>query len=112
MKLKSHLPEFCEEVRGLMLKLERSDLAVQLKDLEIVWRCPCSEFGCASFKVSGSNQPDAFEIEPRRRTAGVESADLHPVSGKIIVITDALGRIQAFEVRNRPDVRKRLFSRS
>lgn len=109
MNFKNSLPEFCEEVRALVLKMDRHDLAGQLKELEITYRCPCTNPGCASFKVSGSGLPDAFEIPGTRRSTFTPSVDLNAERGKIHLITDQLGRITAFEVLNRPDVRRKLM---
>lgn len=111
MNLKNALPEFCDEVRALMLRMDRSDLAGQLKELEIVYRCPCTNAGCASFKVSGSALPDAFEAPGPRHSTFTPSINLNADRGKITVITDQLGRINAFEVLNRPDVRRKLMHR-
>jgi hypothetical protein len=106
------LPEFYEEVSALLDRLGRTDLSSQLKTLEIVQRCPCTDFGCASFQVSASNTPDAFEIAPQqRRSTFTKSVDLNANNGKIKLSVDSLGRITSFEVLNRPDVRKKLFKR-
>jgi len=106
------LPEFYEEVRSLLVRLERNDLASQLRDLEIVQRCPCTDFGCASFKVSGSTLPDMFEMPGQsRRSTFANSVDLKAERGKIKLGLDQLGRITTFEVVNRPDVRRKLHRR-
>jgi hypothetical protein len=106
------MPEFYEEVNGLLDRLGRTDLSSQLRNLEIVQRCPCTDFGCASFQVSGSSTPDAFEIAPQpKRSTFTKLVDLNAKSGKIKLHLDQLGRITSFEVLNRPDVRKQLFRR-
>lgn len=106
------MPEFYEEVNGLLEKLGRTDLSSQLRNLEIVQRCPCTDFGCASFQVAGSSTPDAFEIAPQpRRSTFAKSVDINSGKGKIKLNLDMLGRITSFEVLNRPDVRKQLFRR-
>jgi hypothetical protein len=108
----NQLPEFYEEVNGLCERLGRTDLSSQLRNLEIVQRCPCTDFGCASFQVSGSNSPDGFEIAPQqRRSTFTKSVDLNADKGKVKLGLDQLGRITSFEVLNRPDVRKQLFRR-
>ena len=112
MFLVNVLPEFYEEVFGLLERLGRSDLSSQLRNLEIVQRCPCSDFGCASFQVAGSSTPDAFEIAPQpKRSTFTKSVDLNAKNGKIKLSLDQLSRITSFEVLNRPDVRKQLFKR-
>jgi hypothetical protein len=106
------LPEFYEEVSSLLDRLGRTDLSSQLRNLEIVQRCPCTDIGCASFQVSGSTSPDAFEIAPQpRRSTFTKSVDLNADKGKIKLGLDMLGRITSFEILNRPDVRKQLFRR-
>jgi hypothetical protein len=106
------LPEFYEEVSALLDRLGRTDLSSQLRNLEIIQRCPCTDFGCASFQVSGSSTPDSFEVAPQaRRSTFTKSVDLKPDNGKIKLTVDQLGRITSFEVLNRPDVRKKLFKR-
>ena len=109
MNFKNSLPEFYEEVRSLLLKAGRNDLAGQLKDLAIVYRCPCTDFGCASFKVSGSGLPDAFEEAGPKRSTFTPTFNLNAERGRITIITDQLGRINAFEVLRRPDVRRKLM---
>jgi hypothetical protein len=111
MNFRNALPEFYEEVRSLLVLIERNDLLGQLKNLEIVQRCPCTEIGCASFKVSGSSSPDTFEQPGPRRSTFTNSLDLNAERGKIILSTDPLGRITTFEVLNRPDVRRKLLRR-
>jgi hypothetical protein len=106
------MPEFYEEVNALLDRLGRTDLSSQLRNLEIVQRCPCTDYGCASFQVAGSNTPDAFEIAPQpKRSTFTRSVDLNAKNGKIKLGLDQLGRITSFEVLNRPDVRKQLFKR-
>ena len=108
----NQLPEFYVEVNSLLERLVRTDLSSQLRNLEIVQRCPCTDMGCASFQVSGSSSPDAFEIAPQaRKSTFTKSVDLNPEKGKIKLALDMLGRITAFEILNRPDVRKQLFRR-
>lgn len=111
MNFRNSLPEFYEEVRSLLVRMERMDLLGQLKDLEIVQLCPCTEIGCASFKVSGSSSPDVFEQPGQRRSAFTNMLDLKPERGKVILSTDALGRITTFEVLNRPELRRKLLKR-
>jgi hypothetical protein len=104
------LPEFYKEVRSLLDRLKRHDLTSQLRELEIIQLCPCTDFGCASFQVSGSSSPDAFEVTGQsRRSTLTKSVDLNAERGKITLGLDQLGRITAFEVLNRPDVRRKLF---
>jgi hypothetical protein len=112
MYLINALPEFYEEVSSLLDRLGRADLSAQLKNLEIVQGCPCTDVGCASFQVAGSNSPDSFEIAPQaRRSTFTKKLDLNAEKGKIKIGLDQLGRITSFEVLNRPDVRKQLFKR-
>ena len=106
------LPEFYEEVHSLLHRLGRKDLSSQLRKLEISQRCPCTDFGCASFQVSGSSPPDSFEPAPGlKRSTFSTSVDLNAENGKIKLSVDQLGRITSFEVLNRPDVRRQLFKR-
>ncbi|HSP06932.1 MAG TPA: hypothetical protein VLR94_07125 [Acidobacteriota bacterium] len=109
MNFRNTLPEFYEEVRSLLGGLGRNDLLSQLNDLEIVWCCPCTDPGCASFTVSGSSSPDSFETAGPRRSASPKSLNLEAKRGKVIVGTDPLGRIRSIEILNRPDVRRKLF---
>jgi hypothetical protein len=108
MNLRNALPEFLDEVESLLLRLNRTDLSSQLRSLEIVERCRCGEVGCGSFRVSGASSPDTFEIARPRRSTYARSIDLNSEKGKIILALDQLGRITAFDVRNRPDLRKKL----
>ena len=111
MKFKSDLPEFYEEVRSLLLKMGRNDLAGQLGALQIVYRCPCTNYGCASFKVAGSNLPDGFEEPQQKRSVFTPSLNLNAEKGSVTIIVDQLDRITAFEVLRRPDVRRKLLGR-
>src|SRR5262245_7816496 len=106
---KSDLPQIYEEVHALMLKLHRSDLASQLKDLNIVYICPCTNFGCASFTVAGSNTPDQFEMPGKTRSTSSGPIDLNAEKGKITIVTDQLGRITGFEILKRPDLRRQVM---
>lgn len=109
MRFKSDLPEFHDEVRSLLLQLGRNDLAGQLGSLQIVYRCPCTNYGCASFKVAGSSSPDGFEGPQPKRSTFTPSVNLNASKGSVTIITDQLGRITAFEVLQRPDVRRKLL---
>lgn len=105
------LPEFYEEVFSLLNRLGRNDLSGQLRNLKIVQRCPCTDFGCASFQVQGSSTPDSFETVSGPRPALSSTVDLDAEKGRIRVGVDQLGRIKSFEILNRPDVRRQLFKR-
>jgi hypothetical protein len=106
------LPKLYNEVQSLLDRLERKDLSSQLRSLEITQVCPCTDFGCASFQVSGGNLPDSFELAGGPRLSTISSSvDLNAENGKIKVRLDLLGRITAFEILNRPDVRRQLLKR-
>ncbi len=112
MHFKTKLPEFHDEVASLLERIQRNDLRSQLPYLEIDQRCPCTDFGCASFTVSGSSISDRFESPgERRRMTFTKKLDIKSDRGKIVLNLDQLGRITGFEVLNRNDVRRQLFKR-
>jgi hypothetical protein len=111
MYFKDILPEFIDEIGPILDQMGRSDLSSQLRRLEIVQRCPCSDMGCASMKVSASTTSDSFETPGPRRSFFTKSLELKDARGKIKLSLDQLGRITAFEILNRPDVRRQLFKR-
>jgi hypothetical protein len=47
--LQAALPDFTRELRGLLQRGERADLARQLPDLRIMDRCVCDDHFCATF---------------------------------------------------------------
>lgn len=111
IKLKQLLPEFYEEIRTVLVQTERNDLASQLPELAIVKLCHCDEPGCGSFTVGQAHPPDSFEVVGPKQSKYVSSLPLKVQKGKISLGLDQLGRITFFEVRNRPDIRRRLFRR-
>jgi hypothetical protein len=104
------LPEFYDEMTAVLDEMGRPDLSAQLKYLEIVQKCPCSDGGCASFQVSALTTADSFEIPGQRRSFFTKSIQLSNVRGKIKLGLDQLGRITSFEILNRPDIRRKLLS--
>jgi hypothetical protein len=110
MNFKDALPEFYEEMSSVLDEMGRSDLSNQLRYLEIVQKCPCTDFGCASFQVSAITTADSFETPGSRRSFFTKSLTLN-TKGKIKLGLDQLGRITSFEILNRPDIRRQLFKR-
>jgi hypothetical protein len=111
MYMKEALPEFYDEMTSILDEMGRPDLSGQLRYLEIVQKCPCSNGGCASFKVSALTTADTFETPGPKRSFFTKSLELRNARGKIKLGLDQLGRITSFEILNRPDVRKKLLGR-
>ncbi|HWA26886.1 MAG TPA: hypothetical protein VG734_14600 [Lacunisphaera sp.] len=99
--MKDVLPAFAAELRELLDKAERPDLAAKVERLELVERCRCDDEFCSSFYTA-----------PRPNGAygaGHSNLSLAPKEG--MVILDLVhDEIRYVEVIDRPDVRKALFA--
>jgi hypothetical protein len=111
MFLREALPEFYDELTSILDEMGRPDLSGQIRYLEIVQKCPCSDGGCASFQVSAHSTADSFETPGARSSFYTKAIQLTNVRGKIKLGLDQLGRITSFEILNRPDIRKKLLRR-
>jgi len=100
--LKNILPEFARELRDLLAKAERADLADRVEGLAIIGRCHCDDDFCSSFYTAP--KPDgAYGL-------GHSNLTLSPKEGMIILdLVD--DEIQYVEVIDRSDVQKLLFDR-
>jgi hypothetical protein len=99
--LRTALPGFCEEVKGLLEQENESGLASQVADLLIVDRCRCGDDFCATFytqpKPDGAYGPGhrCLEVEPKRR----------------MIILDVLGeKIAQVEMLYRDEIRAALIA--
>jgi hypothetical protein len=100
--VKDILPAFAKELRDLLVKAERVDLAGKVEALEIVERCRCDDEFCSSFytapKPNGQYGP------------GHSNLMLSPEEGMIILdLVDA--EICYVEVIDRRDLRDTLFAK-
>jgi hypothetical protein len=94
LRLTECLPEFADELRGLLK--DQPDLAASVENLEFIQSCPCEDEFCASF----------YTLPPPQGTWGDshENIVLEPETGMIIldVIERQIGMV---EVLNRNDVK-------
>jgi hypothetical protein len=100
--VKDILPAFATELRDLLVKAERVDLAGKIATLEIVERCRCDDEFCSSFytapKPNGAYGP------------GHSNLILSPNEGMIILdLVD--NEIRYVEVIDRRDLRDMLFAK-
>ena len=98
---KDILPEFIEELRAMLAKAGRLDLAERVKELQFVDRCRCDDEFCSSFytapKPIGAYGP------------GHSNLVLSPKEG-MVVLDLVNDEIRYVEVIDRRDVRDVLFA--
>lgn len=107
MKFKDALPEFYDEVSGLLSE-RAADLLPQLPHLDITARCDCGQFDCSTFSVQGDESSFSIEDQSERGPYLTDSIDLNAENGMVGVDLDHLRRIKAFEILNRGDVYEKL----
>jgi hypothetical protein len=99
--VKDVLPAFAAELRDLLNKAERTDLAAKIESLELVERCRCDDEFCSSF-YTAPKPNGAYG-------AGHSNLTLSPKEG--MVILDLVhDEIRYVEVIDRRDVREALFA--
>jgi len=90
------LPTFAAELRGLLERVGRQDLAGQVVTLPVVARCTCGEDSCAHFYTTPPPQ-SSYPL-------GHSTLSLPAASGTII-LDIVCGQIAAVEVLDRSDVK-------
>jgi hypothetical protein len=95
------LPAFVQELRDLLAREGRPELAAQLAELRVIDRCRCGDDFCAM--IYATSRPEG--------TWGRGRGDvlLRPARGMIILDVVA-GRIATIEVLYRPEIRERLLA--
>lgn len=101
MLLANPLPEFAQELQGL-LQAQKPELAVQIPLLKIVEGCGCGDDFCAAFytqpKPNGVYGPGLDTLLLDTQAPGMRILDVMEAD------------ISFIEVRYRPDVRQKLLT--
>src|SRR5688500_19012578 len=90
---------FARELQGMMLEIERADLAAQVPTLQVVARCTCGDHNCAHFYT---------EPPPEGAYGAGHASVVLPAKSGSVVLDVIEGRIVAVEVLDRPDVKSSL----
>ena len=95
------LPEFATELRELLVKAERPELAQKIEALHLIDRCRCDDGFCSSFYTA-----------PKPNGAyGLGHSNLVLSAKEGMVVLDLVGDdIRYVEVIDRRDVREALFA--
>jgi hypothetical protein len=100
MLLADSLPEFCRELKQLLIAADKPTLAAQIDQLEIVGKCGCNDDFCGSFYTARKPLERYGEWRP--------SVEVQPTQGMILL--DLRGDTIIFiEVLYRDDVRSQLI---
>jgi hypothetical protein len=96
LRLGEALPEFCDELKSLLLEAGEPQLAEQVSSLQIEDRCRCGDDFCATF-YTGSKPEGSYGPQHRNIV-------LSPVKGMLIldVVAD---EIKCVEVLYRDELR-------
>ena len=91
------LPEFTAELKALLARVGRVELAEQLDRLPIVDRCHCGDDSCSHFYTA---------TKPVAAYGAGHANVLLPAESGLIVVDTIAGAIVAIEVLDRPDVKR------
>ena len=92
-------PKFCGELEDLVRSAGHLELIGQIRDLPIVSRCTCGDFGCAHFYTA---------TPPQGPYSPGHSNVLLAAKLGFIALDVVDGTIVAIEVLDRPDVKQTL----
>ncbi len=96
IRLREALPEFAQELEGVLLASKEPELATQIPELQIARRCDCEDDFCATFYSN---------FEPSDRPyKDAHCLELNPKEG-MIILDVVSGRLTCVEVLFRDDVR-------
>lgn len=91
------LPEFAAELKALLARTDRVDLAERIDRLPILERCRCGDDDCAHFytapKPVGAYSPGHVNVPV-------------PTESGLVVLDIFAGTVVAIEVLDRPDVKR------
>jgi hypothetical protein len=93
------LPEFAAELKALLARMGRGELAEQLDRLPILERCRCGEYNCSHFYTAP---------KPVGSYGTGHANVLLPAERGLVVLDIVAGAIVAIEVLDRPDVKRPL----
>lgn len=101
MLLTEMLPTFGEEVREALVAMGHAELATQVRQLEVTFRCRCGDAFCTSFST-GPPPEGAWPADHQNIPLDIDHG---------MVILDVVnGEIRFVEVLDRPELRADLQS--